>query len=101
MYPLTSSADALGHDGFLGIRPVGSFLKGSEPKSSFTQIGECLDKLSPLCITPESNTREREREREREERKLVKTMAKLRMVHASTHGARKPPGPKCFVVITE
>ena len=33
------------------------------------------------------------REREKEERKLVKTMAKLRMAHASTHGARKPPGP--------
>ena len=25
---------------------------------------------------------------------MVKTMAKLRMAHASTHGARKPPGPK-------
>ena len=24
----------------------------------------------------------------------MKTMAKLRMAHASTHGARKPPGPK-------
>ena len=24
---------------------------------------------------------------------MVKTMAKLRMVHASRHGARKPPGP--------
>ena len=24
---------------------------------------------------------------------MVKTMAKLRMAHASTHGARKPPGP--------
>ena len=23
-------------------------------------------------------------------------MAKLRMAHASTHGARKPPGPKKF-----
>ena len=33
------------------------------------------------------------KERKREERKLVKTMAKLRMAHASTHGARKPPGP--------
>ena len=32
-------------------------------------------------------------ERKKEERKLVKTMAKLRMAHASTHGARKPPGP--------
>ena len=34
----------------------------------------------------------REKERKRD-RKLVKTMAKLRMAHASTHGARKPPGP--------
>ena len=25
---------------------------------------------------------------------MVKTMSKLRMAHASTHGARKPPGPK-------
>ena len=36
----------------------------------------------------------KKREREKEERKLVITMAKLRMAHASTHGARKPPGPK-------
>ena len=35
------------------------------------------------------------KERKKEERKLVITMAKLRMAHASTHGARKPPGPKC------
>ena len=35
-------------------------------------------------------TEKKERERER---KLVITMAKLRMAHASTHGARKPPGP--------
>ena len=27
-------------------------------------------------------------------RTMVITMAKLRMAHASTHGARKPPGPK-------
>ena len=25
---------------------------------------------------------------------MVITMAKLRMAHASTHGASKPPGPK-------
>ena len=25
---------------------------------------------------------------------MVITMAKLRMAHASTHGTRKPPGPK-------
>ena len=31
------------------------------------------------------------------ERKLVKTMAKLRMAHASTHGARKPPGPTNWI----
>ena len=36
---------------------------------------------------------EKKKERKRE-RKLVITMAKLRMAHASTHGARKPPGPK-------
>ena len=28
---------------------------------------------------------------------MVITMAKLRMAHASTHGARKPPGPKLEV----
>ena len=28
------------------------------------------------------------------EQTMVITMAKLRMAHASTHGARKPPGPK-------
>ena len=33
------------------------------------------------------------REREKEERKYVITMAKLLMAHASTYGARKPPGP--------
>ena len=34
-----------------------------------------------------------EKKKKKEERKLVKTMAKLRMAHASMHGARKPPGP--------
>ena len=41
----------------------------------------------------EDGEKKREREREKE-RKLVITMAKLCMAHASTHGARKPPGPK-------
>ena len=41
--------------------------------------------------TEEKKEREREREKER---KLVITMDKLCMAHASTHGARKPPGPK-------
>ena len=37
---------------------------------------------------------EKKKKKEREkERKLVITMAKLRRAHASTHGARKPPGP--------
>ena len=35
---------------------------------------------------------ERKKEREKE-RKLVITMAKLRMAHASTHGVHKPSGP--------
>ena len=39
---------------------------------------------------------ERKREREKE-RKFVKTIAKLRMAHASTHGARKPPGPILYL----
>ena len=34
------------------------------------------------------------KKKKKRERKLVITMAKLRMAHASTHGARKPPGPK-------
>ena len=34
-----------------------------------------------------------EKKKERD-RTMVITMAKLSMAHASTHGARKPPGPK-------
>ena len=41
-----------------------------------------------------SKAKDGEKERKKEERKLVITMAKLCMAHASTHGARKPPGPK-------
>ena len=49
--------------------------------------------------TEKKREREKERKRERKkERKLVITMAKLRMAHASTHGARKPPGPKSMSV---
>ena len=45
-------------------------------------------------IAKKQKTEKKKKKRERErERKLVITMAKLRMVHASTHGARKPPGP--------
>ena len=35
------------------------------------------------------------RRKKRRKKQLVITMAKLRMAHASTHSARKPPGPKC------
>ena len=34
------------------------------------------------------------KKREKKTRRMVITMAKLCMVHASTHGACKPPGPK-------
>ena len=41
-------------------------------------------------VGQKQKTEKKERKRERKrERKLVKTMAKLRMAHASTHGARK------------
>ena len=43
--------------------------------------------------------REKKEEKERLNDGNIITMAKLRMVHASTHGARKPPGPKQYDVI--
>ena len=42
---------------------------------------------------PEVGQKQKTEEKKKEERKLVITMAKLRMAHANTHGARKPPGP--------
>ena len=45
----------------------------------------------------EDGEKKREKEREKE-RKLVITMAKLRMAHASAHGARKPPGPIYMII---
>ena len=41
---------------------------------------------------------ERKKERKKD-RTMVITMAKLRMAHASTHGARKPPGPKTLLTL--
>ena len=38
--------------------------------------------------------REKKEKKREKDRTMVKTMAKLRMAHASTHGARKPSGPK-------
>ena len=43
---------------------------------------------------PEVGQKQKTEKEKEKERKLVITMAKLRMAHASTHGARKPPGPK-------
>ena len=37
--------------------------------------------------------------KKKEEKKETETMAKLRMAHESTHGARKPPGPKSCALI--
>ena len=72
-------------------------LLGRPVSSSYAKIlGEKLFRTweIPRSGSKAEDGEKREREREREERKLVKTMAKLRMAHASTHGARKPPGPK-------
>ena len=43
--------------------------------------------------TEKKRKKERENEREKDWTMVI-TMAKLHMAHASTHGARKPPGPK-------
>ena len=46
-------------------------------------------------VGQKQKTEKKEKKKEEEEeRTMVITMAKLRMAHASTHGARKPPGPK-------
>ena len=59
--------------------------------SSYAKIlGE---KLFRTWEIPRSGSKAEDGEERERERKLVKTMAKLRMAHASTHGARKPPGP--------
>ena len=57
------------------------------------------EKLFRTWEFPQSGSKAEDggKKRKKEERKLVKTMAKLRMAHASTHGARKPPGPKYFL----
>ena len=64
--------------------------------SSYAKIlGE---KLFHTREIPRSGSKAEDGEKEKKERKrdrtMVITMAKLRMAHASTHGARKPPGPK-------
>ena len=58
--------------------------------SSYAKI--LCEKLFHTWEIPRSGSKAEDGERKKE-RKLVITMAKLRMAHASTHGARKPPGP--------
>ena len=41
-----------------------------------------------------SGLKAKDGDKEKKERTMVITMAKLCMAQASTHGARKPPGPK-------
>ena len=43
---------------------------------------------------PEVGKKQNTEKKRKKYRKLVITMAKLRMAHASTYGARKLPGPK-------
>ena len=63
--------------------------------SSYAEI--LGDKFFHTWEIPRSGSKAEDGEKKERERKLVITMAKLRMVHASTHGARKPPGPKTRV----
>ena len=66
--------------------------------SSYAKIlGE---KLVHTWEIPRSGSKAKDGEkRKKRERKLVITMAKLRMAHASTHGAHKPPGPKIMTTL--
>ena len=50
---------------------------------------------------PEVGQKQKTEKERKKERKLMKTMAKLCMAHASTHGARKPPGPNPDFVILQ
>ena len=42
---------------------------------------------------PEVGQKQKTEEKKERGAKVGENMAKLRMAHASTHGARKPPGP--------
>ena len=65
------------------------WVKNHFAHGSFPEVGQKQK-------TEEKEERKREREKDCT---MVITMAKLRMAHASTLGARKPPGPK-FRVLT-
>ena len=60
------------------------WVKNHFAHGSFPEVGQ------------KQKTERKKRGRGKKERPMVITMAKLRMAHASTHGARKPPGPKLF-----
>ena len=47
----------------------------------------------------EVGQKQKTEKKKKKDRKLVITMAKLRMAHASKHGARKPPEPKLYVTV--
>ena len=53
-----------------------------------------VEQFAPYCEARFSFFKTEKKKERKRERKLVITMAKLRMAHASTHGAHKPPGPK-------
>ena len=46
---------------------------------------------------PEVGQKQKTEKKREKDRTMVITMAKLRMAHASMHGARKPPGPKSYL----
>ena len=65
--------------------------------------GACgFSQLWHMWVSPKwvKSKKRRKRKKKRKDWTMVKTMAKLRMAHASTHGARKPPGPKLMFITT-
>ena len=99
-----------GHDGTIKSRKNGqkSFfrtkIKITQKKIFFWHISSSYAKYWGKQIFthgrfPEVGQKQKteKRKKEKERKKdwtMVITMAKLRMAHASMHGARKPPGPK-------
>ena len=53
---------------------------------SFSEVGQ----------KQKTEKREREREREKERAKVGNNNGQLRISNATSGGARKPPGPKCW-----
>ena len=58
-----------------------------------------MHKLFRTWEFPRSWSKAKDGKKEEKKRKLVITMAKLRMAHASTHGAHKPPGPILVICV--